>query len=294
VTPPEPPVAPPSAGSVLVGFDGSPGAEAALRWAFHEASSRGVALSVLQSWHEPLLSEHTWRERWDDPAAEEREAATRLEQVVAAHAVDHPEVLTATALVPEKPEAALVAASSEHDLVVLGSRGSGGFAALTLGSVAEHVAAAAPASVAVVPALAAEGTGITVGVDGSIGSRRSLLWAAEESRIRSSELTAVLAWTPRLPVAARGAQAFGAAATDEDARMALHRTVVEQLGPAVAATIGLSAVCGPAARALLDAAVGSELLVIGAQLVTGRHPDRLGSVARQVLRHAPCPVVIAR
>lgn len=279
---------------VLVGFDGSPGATTALRWAAAEAARHGLGLTVLQSWHEPVLSERTWTERWEDPALEERTAHEALEAAVADVVADHPDLAWSTALVPAKPGEALVAAAPEHEIVVVGSRGRGGFAALALGSVAERVAQDAPVTVVVAGTEAPQGRGITVGVDGSVGSRRALLWAAEEARVRAVPLRAVLAWTARIPIAAHGAQPFGAAATDDDAQRALHRTVVEQLGPAAAGAVELEAACAPAARALLEAASGSELLVLGAAPLAEGTRHSLGSVARQVLRHAPCPVVVAR
>lgn len=280
--------------SVLVGYDGSPGSDLALRWAAEEADRRGLELTVLQSWHEPVLSERTWLERWDDPALEEREARAALDEAVADALARHPGVPWSTALVPARPGEALVAAAADHHLVVVGSRGHGGFATLALGSVAEHVSRAAPVTVVVVGDVPPTGRGVVVGVDGSTGSRRALLWAAEEARVRSVPLTAVLAWTARVPIAARGAQPFGAAATDDDARRALHHTIVEQLGAAGAGAVQLRTASVPAARALLEAAADAELLVVGAAPFTEGSRSSVGSVVRQVLRHAPCPVVVAR
>jgi nucleotide-binding universal stress UspA family protein len=280
--------------SILVGYDGSRGAELALRWALGEAARRGADLVVLQSWHEPLISHRTWKERWDDPAAEERAAAGAVERAVdAARAAWAPAVSCTTELTDAPAAPALVAAAAQHELVVVGSRGLGGFAALTLGSVAEHVAGAAPVTVAVIGADQPDGSDVVVGVDGSIGSRRALLWAADEARVRAASLRAVLAWTAGPPIALRGAQPFGAAATEDDARLALHRTIAEQLGAAGAGDVQRVVRNAPAARALLETAEGASLLVIGAA-PTDAGRNRLGSVARQVVRHAPCPVVIAR
>lgn len=280
--------------SVLVGYDGSSGADAALRWAAAEAELRGLRLTVMQSWHEPVLSERTWRERWDDPDLEERTAAEALDEAVAAAMSGHPTVPWSTVLVPAKPREALVAAAADHELVVVGSRGRGGFAGLALGSVAEHVAGEAPVTVVVVRHVAPDGRGVVVGVDGSTGSRRALLWAADEGRRRAAPVRAVLAWTARIPIAAHGSQPFGAAATGEDARLALHRTVAEQLGRSGADAVELEAVDAPAARAILEAAEAAELIVVGATPAVGEASGALGSVGRQVLRHAPCPVAVAR
>jgi nucleotide-binding universal stress UspA family protein len=279
---------------ILVGYDGSPGAEQALTWAVDEADRRHTSLTVVQSWHEPVLSERTWLERWDDPAFEERAAAAALDQVVHQAVAGHPGTAFASQLVAEHPVDALLAAAADSQLVVVGSRGHGGFAGLLLGSVAERLAGTSPSTVVVVRAMPPQDGPIVVGVDGSIESRRALRWATAEGRIRSCPVRAVLAWTAAPPFGARGAEPFGAAASEADARMALHHILVEELGPDGAESVTCTPVRSPATRALVEGAEDAALLVIGGPTVAGPDPDHLGSVARQVLRHGPCPVVVTR
>ncbi|GFJ96669.1 universal stress protein [Phytohabitans rumicis] len=90
--------------------------------------------------------------------------------------------------------AVLIDAADRADLVVVGSRGHGGFAGLLLGSVGAQVAAHARGPVLVVrPGIAPRGP-VTVGVDGSPGSGHALAYAAEEAALRSGELLLVHVW----------------------------------------------------------------------------------------------------
>jgi nucleotide-binding universal stress UspA family protein len=293
------PAAPEATGTeepaIVVGYDGSAGAELALQWALQEARLLHVGVTVVQSWHEPTISKRTWVERWKDPAFEERSATEALRRTVDVAGAPYPDVPRQSTIVDDRPVDALLAAADGHQLVVVGSRGHGGFIGLALGSVAEHVADASPVPVAVVRAEGAVDGDIVVGIDGSVGSRRALLWAAAEGRARSRPVRAVLAWTAGLPIATHGAQPFGAAATETDARMALHHIVTEELGSARADEVECVALCEPAAKTLVDAAAGAALVVLGASAnVRDGHRHHLGSVGRQVLRHAPAPVVITR
>lgn len=287
--------------AILVGYDGSPGADLALRWAldeaarFHGSELRPGSLTVMQSWHEPMISKQTWVQRWNDPEFEERAAAEALERLVAEAAADHPAVPWRSVLALEHPAEALIATAASHQLVVVGSRGHGGFVGLALGSVAERVADRSPAPVVVVRAEGNTDGDIVVGVDGSVGSRRALLWAVAEGRARSCGVRAVLSWTAGLPIVAHGAQPFGAGANDDDARMALHHIVTEELGPARAADVECVAFSEPAAKMLVEAADEAALIVLGVSSdAHDGHHHHLGSVSRQVLRHAACPVVITR
>ncbi len=97
----------------------------------------------------------------------------------------------------EHPATALLAAAEDADLLVVGTRGRGGFAGLLLGSVSQRCLTHAPCPVAVVPPTSdGDHTSgrIVVGVDGSPASYDALTWAAAEARRRSARLDLVHAW----------------------------------------------------------------------------------------------------
>lgn len=144
---------------------------------------------------------------------------------------------------------------------------------------------------------------IVVGIDGSAGSREALRFALSEARRRRSSLVAVHAF--RLPlVEAPGP--FSLAVPIEpvpglaEVQQALERAAVELLDTALDEAAGdaggieveRSVVEGDPAQALLEASQGAELLVVGARGHGGFAGLLLGSVADQLVRHAPCPVVV--
>ena len=134
---------------------------------------------------------------------------------------------------------------------------------------------------------------IVVGVDGSEQSKAALRWAIEEARLRGAQVRAVYAWT--LPHVAAGTGVLMVPALEE-----LQRDGEEVLEAAIAevATAGVvverAAVEGSAARVLVEAAEGADLLVVGSHGHGGFAGLLLGSVSQQVAHHAPCPVVILR
>jgi nucleotide-binding universal stress UspA family protein len=132
---------------IVVGVDGSEGSHRALEWAVQEAAQWGAALTVVHAWR-------FGRSPTDPNVAE----AVREIGRAAQHVVDH-EVAFARAagvdasgvLAFEGAVHALVAASAEADLLVVGSRGRGAVAASLLGSVSQGCVRHARSAVVVVP-----------------------------------------------------------------------------------------------------------------------------------------------
>jgi nucleotide-binding universal stress UspA family protein len=127
---------------IVVGVDGSDGSVAALRWALAEAEIRGAEVEVVHAWQVPvpaLMYDGMVPPPADiDFAAEAEEIVVRC--IKAATGGADPLVPVHTR-VPSGPSAAsLVAASEGAGLLVVGSRGHGGFAGLLLGSVSQQCA----------------------------------------------------------------------------------------------------------------------------------------------------------
>jgi nucleotide-binding universal stress UspA family protein len=137
-------------------------------------------------------------------------------------------------------------------------------------------------------------TGIVVGVDGSEGAARALRWAVREAGLRHRPVTAVLAWSYLDQHWAAPDHMFDPAYGEADALAALDEAVARALGTEVAAGVPRRAVCDLAARALLDASVGADMLVVGARGLGGFRGLLLGSVSQQCLNHARRPLVIVR
>ncbi|OBF09737.1 universal stress protein [Mycobacterium sp. ACS4054] len=139
-------VTPDAGAPVVLGIDGSPASEAATALAFDEASRRGVGLVALHVWSDvgvfPILG-MDWHDR-------EKEAQEILAERLAGWQERHPEVHVERKLFCDKPSEWLLKESERAQLVVVGSRGRGGFPGMLLGSVSSAVAQSARVPVVVV------------------------------------------------------------------------------------------------------------------------------------------------
>lgn len=134
---------------------------------------------------------------------------------------------------------------------------------------------------------------IVVGVDGSPGSAGALRWAIEEGGLRGAQVDAVNAWH----LTGTGQDYYGAAGLDPSVLEAAARTVLDRAVDGADASVlkepvNRRVVSGGAGAALLDAARGADLLVVGARGHGGFVGLLLGSVSQQVTHHATCPVVV--
>ena len=122
-----------SAGRVIVGVDGSESSKEALRWAADYAGAIGAPLEALTVWDMPITFGWVASLEEDDP---EKGALHALETLVREVLGDDADITTKV----ERGHAAfvLVTASQRAGLLVVGSRGRGGFAGLLVGSVSQY------------------------------------------------------------------------------------------------------------------------------------------------------------
>jgi nucleotide-binding universal stress UspA family protein len=137
---------------VVVGIDGSPGSGRALRFAAEEAREHDAELYVVTSYTIPTapVAAAYGAAPWRDEAEWQADAeATRTATL--AETLGHDPGLRITGQAVEGPAAkVLIDASERADLLVVGTRGHGGFAGMLLGSVSQHLTAHAACTVAVV------------------------------------------------------------------------------------------------------------------------------------------------
>jgi len=138
---------------IIVGVDGSGHSQRALEWAMREAAVRHVPLSVL-SVHPAIVGYFggVVTSTQDLELTEQAQTAVKAEadKVLAALSGPHPESVTVRA-VHGFPVEELVNASKGADMVVLGSRGIGGFTRMLLGSTAGQVVQHAHCAVVIIP-----------------------------------------------------------------------------------------------------------------------------------------------
>ncbi len=282
-------------GRVVVGFDGSDTARRAVDWALAEARSRGRGLALVHAVLPPVTTGGLGvglPPSLDLIEQLEDNARAQLEEFAAGLTGVRVDVGVAIGA----PSAVLLEASESAELVVVGSRGRGGFAGLLLGSVGAQVAAHAECPVAVIRGATVEGaTGVVVGIDGSAAATAALAFAFDEASRHGWPLIAVHAWdvpaydllvVPNGPVPIP----LTDVADDEVRLTAEILAGFRDEYPDVEVEERL--VRSPAVQALVEASESAALVVVGTH---GHGPAMgalLGSVSNGLLHKAKVPVVV--
>jgi nucleotide-binding universal stress UspA family protein len=279
---------------IVVGVDASAHSRRALSWAVREAELWGATLEVVHGWLFPIAIYEGTGPSPADPELIEQGSRAVLDAAVGSVGTTGAEV---TALLVEgEPAPVLTRAAEGADLLVVGSRGHGGFTGLLLGSVSRRCVESASCPVVVVPRDWEPRPGtIVVGVDGSQQSDAALHWAVSEATRREARLEVVNAYHETQVVLPFGPTTAPDHERLEQASLSLlHHMVAGAVGPSGAAQVEIVSSPAGAAAALHDAAATAELLVVGSHGRGGLHGLGLGSVSHQCVHHAPCPVVVVR
>lgn len=138
-----------STGRIVVGVDGSESSKEALRWAKTQADLTGAELVAVTAWSYPVASYPTLAGYvpMGDVLDLEKESRTALETVVEESLGDVPVTLE---VVEGHPANALLDVARDATLVVVGSRGHGGFVGSVIGSISQYVVTHARCPVVVV------------------------------------------------------------------------------------------------------------------------------------------------
>lgn len=135
-------------GQVVVGVDESPECDDAVGFAFEQACARGIELTALHAWWmDPSVLSPEIAERWREAIEEDRMV---VDEALASWRTRYPDVTVHRVVGRAPVENALRAAATGAELLVVGSRGRGGFASLMLGSVSRAMLQHATGPVAVV------------------------------------------------------------------------------------------------------------------------------------------------
>ena len=139
---------------IVVGVDGSQNARAALRFAIEEAALRGAPVEAVMAWHLPYYGGMAGMPLPIDSEAIEAAYQEDLDALVEEMDTGRLDAPVARRLVQGTPAGVLLDAAADASMLVVGSRGRGGFVGLLLGSVSQQVAAHATCPVIIVPAKA--------------------------------------------------------------------------------------------------------------------------------------------
>jgi nucleotide-binding universal stress UspA family protein len=282
-------------GRIVVGMDGSEGAIQAAKWADREANLRGRGITLVHSVF-PTLAGGAFGvgvpPRLDLLDEMRIGAITELTRIAAEldcnDVLIHVEIGSASGL--------LLEASDTAEMIVLGSRGRGGFTGLLLGSVGIQVTSHASCPVIVMRAESrADAKDVVVGIDGSPHSVAALEFAFDEASRHGWNLIAVHAWdVPAydLILAPDGPLPFPMEhIADEEIRLTAEVLAgfVEDY-PDVHVTERL--VRSPAVQALLDNTTEAALIVVGTRGRNAAIGALLGSVSNGILHKAKLPVAV--
>lgn len=273
---------------ILVGFDGSPAADAALQWAVDTAllEHRAVRVAIIDDSYAAMRGAAWWpADYWigvEDQARVVSAKAGREDITV---------IRRRGPLVP-----AMVTLAHDASLLVLGSRGHSRVGELFVGSASQHLAGHAPCPVVVVrPAELPDANRIVVGLDGSSASEAALAFACRRARVTGETIAALRAadYGPvHLDRKGQLPEALGVFLTEQEQQLAASVGHAQAVSPDVA--IGPEFIALSPAVGLVEASQQASLLVVGSRGLNAFTGMLLGSVSHEVLHRAQCPVVVVR
>ncbi|WP_328325707.1 universal stress protein [Kribbella sp. NBC_00382] len=283
---------------IVVGYDGSGGSRAALRWATAQAVGQLSPLRIVEV-SEPIPIGYPSADSVS--ATEVRHLQERgLDALTDSIRLQHPELSVVSVLVDGSAASSLIDESIHARLSVLGTRGHGGWTDVLLGSVANQVSMHSAGTVVVVPAASRprlqDRPTIVVGVDGSKTSAKAIDFAFAQAEARRARVVVVNVTPHPAPTftGGLGLLVFDPVDIANEDRLLVSESLAgtETDYPDVEFDVRLMS--GHPAQALVLAAEDAELLVVGSRGRDGFASLLLGSVSLSVLHHAKCPVAIVR
>lgn len=289
-------------GVIVAGIDGSRSARTAAMWAAGEARRRGLPLRLVHVYSVPAASmpgvlppREAIRTGFENQGLEWLSEAR--EEVLGRY----PDLVVETAAREGSPVPALVEESLGATMLVLGSRGLGGFTGMLVGSTAVALAHHGHCPVVVARGKQPDGEvpedgPIVVGTDGSPSGAAALAFAFAEAKLQGTELTVVRTWSELLD---HGAIRPHFLDVDPAEIEAAEREAAEaQVAPwrekypdvAVEVVVGK----GRPVRTLLDFGAKARLLVVGSRGRGGFQGMLLGSTSQALVAHSECPVAVIR
>lgn len=279
---------------VVVGTDGSGPSEAAVAWAAEAAAARRTGLDIIYAWFvtADLMVEEELSAQLRAQAEQVLERAQRIAGKYGLAELN-------TRIVHDLPARALIEASDDASLVVVGNRGHGGFHDMLLGSTSVETAMHAQCPVVVVRPYTMppdKPARIVVGVDGSEKSVPALDFAFEEAQRTGAKVVALHAWQGAIAAAGPGvAMPFvvDLQVQLEQEKKLLRDAVMPWRDRYPAMEIEYRDVEASTSSALVQASRGAHLVVVGSRGHGGFTGLLLGSAGLALIHHAACPVVIA-
>jgi nucleotide-binding universal stress UspA family protein len=282
---------------IVVGYDGSPEADLAARWALDEARRTGHPVELVYAWaypaYMPAASLVPGIATW--PGDEARAAArARLSTAVTEARTSHPGVDVGSVILDGPPALVLRDRAEHAGLLVVGGRSHGAFAGAVLGSVSGAVAAHAARSVVVVRDTRRNlhVRPVVAGLDESDIADLVAGFAFDQAAGRGVPLHVVRAWMPPVDPLTGFELERDAVTAAEQASVAAVLAGWREKFPQV--PVSTSVVVGHPYEVLGEAAETAQLMVVGARGRGGFPSLRVGSVSRHLLNHTGSTIAIVR
>ena len=276
---------------LVAATDGSEESLRAVEWAAREAAVRGAPLRIVSAVQVPAMIGLQVRPDRDfvaDLIHHERDQTFAAAAARAAGAAPGLQVDTVPLSGP--PAQAVTGSGSGALMLVLGSRGTGAFGWLAVGSVSRYAAAHASCPVVVIRGeTAAVHRQVGIGIGDLDACADSLAFAFEEASLRKASLMAIHA--VHMPAISRGwPPAHDLAAIEADAAEQLAGLLDTWRNKYPDVPVSQDVVQGHTGRALVGLSARADLVVIGRH---AKHPvPDPGSVRHAVLNHALAPVAV--
>jgi nucleotide-binding universal stress UspA family protein len=272
---------------IVVGYDGSPEAALAVRWAARHAVLLNRELEVVHCSLWPLLTHDLGPVKGVAGSGLQHRAQATLDAGKAEALSAAPGSTVNGSLLYGLPAGHLRRMAETASMLVLGSRGIGGFLGLLVGSVSLELAATAPCPVAVIRFDKHPQGRVVVGIDSS-GSAGALRLACDLASATGAGLTIIHV------IRSHDDMTYATGRGNEAARRLLHKVADDARALAPDVAVGQDLVRDDSvARALLNASRGAALIVVGSK-GHGLLKGTVGSNAHAVLHHATGPVLISR
>jgi nucleotide-binding universal stress UspA family protein len=279
----------------VAGVDGSDSALEAARWAADEAVRKRVPLRLVSVAPVPIVGTYVGDAGLSADLLDNLQADGQrlLDETRSALLARQPDLDVTVAVLVGPPNPTLVEESGEARLMVVGSRGLGGFRGMLVGSTAVALASRGSCPVAVIRGGDRRGGPVVVGVDGSPASEAAVELAFEEASLRRAELVAVHTWLEHASVAAVE-PVLNSDVLAERGMESLAERLAGWAEKYPDVTVTRRVTRGRPIVNLLAAAADAQLLLVGSRGRGAFAGVVLGSTSQALVYHAPCPLIVAR
>jgi nucleotide-binding universal stress UspA family protein len=283
---------------ILVGIDGSPESDAAIRWATDEAAMRDETLTlmhvvapIIATW--PIIPISIGMTEWQEEHA--RLVLERGQNIAKETAGESRLLQIRTELRYTDIATALVDASREARMTVVGGRGLSALGRIVLGSVSSNLLRHVHGPVAVVHAdgrsASEKGWPIVLGIDGSPASEDATALAFDEASRRGVDLVALHAWADSPSATLLGID-WGQ--YEEEGHEVLAERLAGWQEKYTDVHVRRRLVVDQPARRILDETREAQLVIVGSHGRGGFAGMLLGSVSSTVAQSAEVPTIVVR